>query len=986
MNTIKIKLSTSGRIAALDKNFPLYRGQFQDTLLKIYVPTAILSGGFEVGQCVNTLNPAVSGDRTQLDAYLSAFIKDFTGDETRPHTNDVVFYIFDNSGTMVYYRAVYNGTQWDFTQVNYFEFGDAGANVKIGMVGTQTNGVVFKSEAYYTRYIRKFVIENEEYALYERKLPRDFTAYTGEQNLVINVTNVQFVGQDSKVTNIVTTQIATLEILPSTVLDGDEPIEASDLESLEAAMNALVADMEKKQDKQDNEIEFTVGKTVVGALNDLNARELSDRADLDDVMEQADENSAEIAKIKDGTTVVPEARTATYDSAGNNIANKFAGYEDGSIKVKNAQNADNAEIAEKDTAGNNIAATFAGIRNGTIKVASAAHADAADVATKDSVGGNIAEQFAEVTSEIAQLQAIIGTGEDFIGTLTIDYDPTLPANYAQLESDLTEFVDEQVDRAPKGGDSVIVVEEIEWQTDRNFKFIYTGTEWHGYEIPPAELAKNGSAGLVSGTYNVGSTNNTLVDIVEGEIRNIYIKDGNSYRNIVEFIGANKTAIENIINGTTVVGEAGKATNDGNGNSIAAQFANIVNGTTKVGAAAQADSADTATKDGSGNNIALQFSNIVDGTTKVGAAAAADTAESATKDSAGNNIASQFENIVDGTTQVGSAAYAAAALKATQDALGNNIVNTYLTKALGATKQYVKDYALPKEFNDVLYLTAGGFEENIPTTPASGIQFSATSSAIGETQLAQCDYELGDVEFQLARKNSYTARYYIEADTDTGETLQFKLNTYAVINNVEILLHSELTTPKIIPTTLSNFDFGEAFAELGNTVLEMKEGDKIRQKLYVVRENSNTVTFDVYSNSTYPSSFYLNTTLEVGVKMVRRASEEFTLYSNGWSANANIAPYAYSADLQLPFSLDENSYVELIVDAIIAAKYGFVIGAVNDDTVTFYAVEEPTEDIDLKLIIDNLGTLNTLEDNYAFGYTFYLRNGEVEQSNSNAEVE
>ena len=994
MNTIKLFLSTAGRTARCDKNFPLYCGQFQNVLLNIFVPTAILAPNFEIQHFIGNYKYSLATTDPDLQARLDDFVLEQTARLTE--AGDVIFYTYTGTGT--FYRATYNGTAWVFVEVPYFTMGDfAGTNVKTGVIATEPNGTQYKSKSYYCRYVKTLTSSADgiEYAMYERKMPREFTAFIGSgqaaRTVVINVTNTN----EDKVENIVTSQTVGLDVLPSTQLDGDEPLEASDKDEIWAEINEITADLSEKQDirpvhlEDDTEVSDldTQANTIVGAINEVEDKKQNKTdSGLDTTnktvvgaineLEDKKQNKTDNSLLTEDKTIVgainevdahADAANAQAGENAQEITSLKGRMDD--VELVAAGAASQAETNRQDIA--------------DLKPRMTAVESTADAANQRSIAN---------AQEIANIESIIGTGEDFIGTLTIDYDPTWPANYTQLASDLADFVQDQAGRAPKGGDSVIIVEEVAGQTDRNFKYIYTGTEWHGYEIPPMELASYNSAGLVSGTYRVTSPQtpqeknyDTLVYIDGGEIKNIYIKIDGAYEDFRTVILGIIGSFSNIVSGATPVGEAQVANKDSAGNNIATQFANILSGASKVGAAASADAATAATNDGAGNNIALQFANILSGATKVGASAAADAAEVATKDSAGNNIATQFANILSGVTQVGSAAYAAAALKATQDALGNNIVDTYLTKSFGATKQYVKDYALPKEFNDVLYVSAGGFVEEIPTTPASGVQFSETSSAIGETVIATCDYTLGDLKFQLARKNSYTARYYIQAGTNTNEVLQFKLSTYAIINNVQVLLHAELTTPKLIPATLTNFDFGEAFAELDDNVLELVEGDKIRQVLSVVRENSNSVTFDVYSDATYPSSFYLNTTLEVGVKMVRRASQAFTLYSNGWSAAANISPYEYNAVLQLPFDLDENSYVELIVDPIIAAKYGFVIGSAQNDTVTFYAVNEPTENINLKLIIDNLGTLNDLEDNYAFGYTFYLRNADIVQSNSNAEV-
>ena len=73
-------------------------------------------------------------------------------------------------------------------------------------------------------------------------------------------------------------------------------------------------------------------------------------------------------------------------------------------------------------------------------------------------------------------------------------------------------------------------------TDNNYKYIYSVNGWNGYEIPPMEQASNGNSGIVEGTYNIGSANNTIVDISGGQILNIYVKDTDgTYRNIREYI-------------------------------------------------------------------------------------------------------------------------------------------------------------------------------------------------------------------------------------------------------------------------------------------------------------------------------------------------------------------------------------------------------------------------------------------------------------------
>lgn len=1107
MNTIKVYLSTSGRVADLKKDFPLYCGQFQDTLVKIFVPTAILAPDFQlqhfVGNLKGTTTPTniISDQQTAFQAELSSFCVTQIGRE--PEVGDVIFYT--NTATDKYYRAVWqeiidhSGYWWYFTEVPYLGMGDfAGTSVKVGVIATETNGTQYKSKSYYCRYIRTITSSHDgvEYAQYERKMPREFTANIGSgqaaRTVIINVVNST---QDkAKVENIVTSQTVNLDVLPSTALDGDEPIDSTAQEEIWAAINEVAEELSKKQDiiPAQGELE-TQATTIVGAINELENKK-QDKVDTTidyksqttvvgaiNKLAQDKQESTDNALLTDSKTIVGAI----------NEVKGTAGAAD--TLSKENKNTIDTDIQPRLTAVKGVAdaANERSIGNAT---------DIADLKPRmtavESVAGAANARSIQNASDIAALQAIVGTGEVPIGTMTIDYDPTLPQNASQLTADLNAFVQSKVGRAPQGNDSVIVVDEVTGGTDRNFKYIFTASGWQGYEIPPVELASNGTAGLVSGTYTVGATANTLVNIVGGEIKNIYVKDGSEYRDIRDFLLANKLSIANIVDGTTIVKEADIATKDSNGDNIATKFAGIINGSTKVGAAAAADSAEVATKDSAGNNIANSFAALVSGATKVGAAANSDEAGSATRDSAGNIIANQFSDILNGTAQVGSAAYAAEALKATQDALGNNIVNTYLTQVAGATKQYVKDYALPKEFNNVLYLSANGFTEQIPTTPASGIQFTATSSSIGETTLFSASYTLGDLKFQLCNKNSSLSRFFVQA-SGNASFVQFKLSTYATKQGqAPVLLSVELLPEQELPLSLSVLDFGAPFSDLNNSVIELETGDSITMTLVAIMSESATTTFNVYSDSTYPSRMNLNTSTttvtyrvsEIGqalylalstndltvtsgnayfvtqnadfsrlvnglldgelalsipdLSLVTGITEASNIYlnniplssakntpaelkdfeifkrqngayllfgllrnsateiavdapnintipktaketkqvaANAWTADANIAPFAYF--YTTTFSQDNTIFgkVTLVASPIVLCKYGIVIGTISDTSVTFYAQELPTESVDLTLLFENekTPTGNRATDQYGnpltdeYGVQLYL---------------
>ena len=574
MNTIKIYLAESGRIADLKKDFPLYQGQYQNKLLNIFVPTSILAPNFSVQQAGQT-----------IDDYVSS------------------------------------------------------TAVKIGMKSIERNGKIRTSKTYYMRYLKTLTYQNVEYALYERKLPREFTFYAGQGEnapvLVANVVNVNNETDPATIIEITPSQTCSLDVMPSGYLDTDEPVEATALEEINGRLNAIDEDLAKKQNIQDDTLE-TTAKTIVGAIN---------------------ENKGRI-----------------------------------------------------DTNTQNIETN------------------------RQSISTN--------RNDIDRLIATSSMGEEYIGQLRGSALPT--------EQQLTTFVSDTVDRQPKNGDTIIFIYEITGETDKNYKYIYSVSGWKGYEIPPIENASNGSLGLIEGTYTIEDYD-MLVDISGGQIRNIYIKDSSAtYRNLVEYLNTTTQDIADIIDGTSVVGEA---------------------------------------------------------------------------------------------------------MKALEDGVGNNIFNTYLTKNLGATKQYVRDYAMPRAFNDTSFIATAGYLEQVPTTPESGIQFSTTTNAVGDFQLFDISKTI-NAEFELSAKNGYSNNIYVSANADCVVT--FRLTTqYKKAGQDWADLNVELSSPtSLISGEIQKLTFGNPFSYLGEDIINIVDGDMFRQTLEVVTQTSSQITFDIYSNEIYPSTFNL----------------------------------------------------------------------------------------------------------------------------------
>ena len=641
MNTIKIYLAESGRVADLKKDFPLYQGQFQNKLLNVYVPTSILAPNFTVQESGSTIADYVSSTA-----------------------------------------------------------------IKIGLRTTERNGKIYVSKTYYMRYLKTLTYQGVEYALYERKLPQEFTTFAGQgQNapqVIANVVNIDNDTTPATITSITATQTCSLDVMPSSYLDKDETIEEpSQLAELSGQINEINAILPTKQDKTDELLE-TTSKLVVGAINENKRRIDTNTADIQS-------NTEDIAQNRDAINAINET---------------------------------------------------------------------------------------------------IATGQTYIGTLTIDHLPT--------DQELNDFVEEETGVVSKGGDTVIVILQVTGDTDKNYKYIYNGTTWSGYEIPPMEQASNGTHGIVEGTYGIGLNNNTLVDISGGQILNIYVKDNNgSYKNIQTYLNMNAQDLIDIVNGDIVVGEA---------------------------------------------------------------------------------------------------------MKALQDGLGNNIANTYLTQVLGATKQFVRDYAQPREISNVYFISTQGYSKQVPTTPTSGIQFSVNTNAVGSFQMFQIE-KINTASFELTSINGYANNLYISASADCD--VQFRLTTeYQKVGQNWANLNVELSNiTQMRAGDIQRVLLNSPFTALGDNVLSLETGDKIRQTLSVVTQTSTPLVFSLYSNEVYPSTFAITSQSYVLEDIEKSKSQIILIGADGVVQSGNVVMTIQDANSFVEYRTNQR---EFIIDGNIP-----VVGTIDD---------------------------------------------------------
>ena len=686
MNTIKIYLSESLSVADLRKDFPLYQGQFQSKLLNVFVPKNLLSVEYNIQHYIGRMT-SVGLPSTDT---LNAFVITHTPTGRQPQESDFIDVIATIDENIVLYRYTFT-TEWTYEQVESFAIDQmAGTSVKLGMVATAPNGQVVKSKSYYMRYLKDITYQNVEYALYERKLPKEFTAFSGvgenAPKMVINVVNVSTNGL-ATINDIVCSQTCSFEVLPSSILDRDESIQPSELETLTALVNELISAYNGKQDKNSNDLN-TTSKAIVGAINELKG--------------QQDTNTSNISTAQ------------------------------------------------------------------------------GDISDLEGAVSYIEEHFA--------------TPETYIGQMT---GSTLPS-----DQDLTEFVEEETGNLPKNADVVIFVLQVSGGTDKNYKYVYSTSGWNGYEIPPMEKASNGNAGIVEGTYNVGDTNNTLVDIVGGKIKEVYV-------NIQE----------------------------------------------------------------EGTAVYMTLSQVIP------------------------VIVSWIRDVESGTEKVGYAN------KADMDGNGNDIASTYMTNTIGATKSFVKDYALPRTFNDIYYYTGNTASGDYSKTNDSSLKHREVTLQLGYTSLLTAVMTTDSV-FQLSSKNSFENTFYLKDSSlvvqPNEHTLYVRVETSVSQDNGVTFTPINVEVSDLITfvntTDLVKVQVGGTFDLLGETVLNIQEGDLIKQQFSAYTESTNGISgVSIYWGSNYPLKFNLNTQQVVFSSgllgeqptFANESSSDETVLIDGQSASAKI---------------------------------------------------------------------------------------------------
>lgn len=669
MLTIKWYLAANGSTQVLDKNFPVYQGQYQNILLNIFVPTSLLAPNFTV--------------------YANEY------------QNVVTPYV-------------------------------AGTGVKVGMVVTDRDGSYIKSKDYFCRYIKTLVKDNVEYALFERKLPQEFTLYAAygvsAAQMIANVVNVQY-GQitSASATSTNSTLAPTVDL---TVLASKVPA---------VSQNYTFT----------YHVYTSTAQGVTGWYLNSEYIHLSDYGiTLANTASLADNDTIVLYVIAAEPTVLRVATSQTYPL---DVLPSSRLLDDETLDASDLENIEaqlqslQQSLAEKQNIEDNSLQT----KNKTVPTA--INENRQNIMANTGEIANNSADIADLQQTVEDLKGQLANGTDYLGTLIV-------AENLPTDAELLAFAKQQrgADYTLKNQDVIIVIVTHADATDENYKYTYNffDASWDYFKIPAMEKAKNGTFGIVQGTYGIDATYNVLVNIVDGTITDLYIKQSDgSYATINTLLGV-----------------------------ISQNFADIANGQTQVGFAKKAE----------------------------------------------------------------------------QDGNGANIAATYLPKALGATKQYVRDYALPNEFNDVAYYTKDGFVDTLPTEQTE-VQNVVNIPSVAQTPIfSQVAKTLTDVKFELASKNSFNSKFYVAANKNMTAT--FTLLTYARIGGETQLISSSLSeATQLQADVIKAITFVDNFGQLGKDVLRLDSGDAILQTLLVTPSASETDrTITLYSGETYPSTFYLHT--------------------------------------------------------------------------------------------------------------------------------
>ena len=657
-------------------------------------------------------------------------------------------YSYNDTLINVYVPTEILNTETDTETYHY------GNNIVMAMYYTLSGGSQRLGNPYYFTFVKNnVVIEGKTYTLFERKMPKEFTLYYGTQNYALNViltrTNISVIPHTTEIVGNITSATFELNINQSLNM-ADNPIEVdTDLSTLIANVNSLMANILLKQDKQDGLIQVAIANgsnvntdVVVNALNSLNLR------------------------VKENYTT-----------------------------------------------------------NG--------------------------QQTGDITSldgRVSTLEQQAISGFRYIGSITSNTTPN--------STDLNNYATSQ-GITLQNGDIALWYQTISGGTDKSYRCIYSVVGgWSWYEIPPIELASNGSAGLVEGNYGYDTTSNILASIIGGKITDIYFKaSDNSYINLRNQI---------------------------------------------------------------------------------------------------NSILGEINDIISGNQTVGKATYATYDSTEENNFIKKTINEKFLTKTEGATKQFVHNYALPRQFNDVytLELAIGG---NVNRNEFNGeddgtATTKTTALLLGDNNFLNAYFYPQEYEYQLSKKNSFKVNAYISFTNDITD-VGLTLNIYwEKEDETPVLIASTTIDRADYNTNIHKIIFADYFNQLDDVGIHIGGEDVGRFKIEFICNTSSSATNDITIISTtgyettlsYSTDSYTLVTSQSGIILHEK---EMTLdTSNGNVLIAELGNIVLTDQTQHQFVLSlpngtnwndipEDCYFDIQINGV-SVPYSINKKFINDNYIGF----------------------------------------------------
>lgn len=434
-------------------------------------------------------------------------------------------------------------------------YNHTGNNVRIGAIVHTSTGHNIKTKRYEFKRVKDFKVNNIDYRLYQRPMPKEFTmwetvseleeATPGLLEMIINVVNWTKDETGAKIEEILPSHFVSVEVHPSTYLDEGEEIESpSDFEIL----HSQVQEMDAKVEEIDAELDVTTANT--NSLLKLAKLKINVSDIKDGVYYSEDGYKSPFYEFypvvyslpnADGVKVSKECSVVATQMVADSASPEVVGYQteyayadDGVYIRTNKYNISQASIGN-----------YTLLTNGEWKLANQQRVEqVAEIASGNTKNieelvANIKAEFTNVKNaadetknaleaEIANVNKKVDTGTNYVGQYpTRD---TMPSN-----DELNTFVSDKMSRTSQRGDEVNFVLQVENGVDKVYTFKYSEADstWDIIEIPGAELAGNNDAGYIIGTNRaeneeklISGIVKMLLDIQSGEVKDIKVYNKN----------------------------------------------------------------------------------------------------------------------------------------------------------------------------------------------------------------------------------------------------------------------------------------------------------------------------------------------------------------------------------------------------------------------------------------------------------------------------